>query len=63
VAFRREITAITAAAKLIKRKVRDAVRSAHAAAAAKPYEAMRPQAPAPTEHPAREKRTLPVEDW
>ena len=34
-----------------------------AAAAAKPHEAMRVQTPTPTEHPAREKRRLPVEDW
>lgn len=62
-AFRREIAAIVDAAKPSKRQMRDAVRGAHAAAAAKPYEAMRPQEPTPTEHPAREKRGLPVEDW
>lgn len=63
VAFRREITAIAAAAKPTKRQLRDAVRNAHATAVAKPYEAMQPQAPGPTEHPKREKRRLPVEDW
>lgn len=63
VAFRREITAIAAAAKPTKRRLRDAVRSAHATAAEKPYEAMRPRAPDPAKHPGREKRRLPVEDW
>ncbi len=63
VAFRREITAIAAAAKPTKRQLRDAVRSAHATAAVKPYEAVRPQAPDPAGHPEREKRRLPVEDW
>ena len=63
VAFRREITAIAAAAKPTKRQLRDAVRGAHAAAATKPHEAMRPQVPDPAEHPARQKRRHPVEEW
>lgn len=63
VAFRREITAIAKAAKSSKGQLRDAVRSAHAAAAAKPYETSRVQAPAALEHPPRQKNRLPVEDW
>lgn len=63
VALRREIAAIVETAKPSKRQLRDAVRSAHAAAAAKPYEAMRVQEPAPSEHPPRQKNRLPVEDW
>ena len=62
-AFRREIATIVDAAKPSKRQMRDAVRGAHAAAAAKPYEAMQLQAPALAEHPPRQKRRLPVEDW
>jgi putative transposase len=29
----------------------------------KPYDAMRPATLAPAEHPVRQKRQLPVEDW
>ncbi|WP_244399858.1 MULTISPECIES: Mu transposase C-terminal domain-containing protein [unclassified Agrobacterium] len=63
VAFRREIGAIVVAAKPSKRQLRDAVRSAHAAAAEKPYAVMQPPAPPPAEHPPRQKSRLPVEDW
>ncbi len=63
VALRREIAAIVEAAKPSKRQLRDAVRGAHAAAAEKPYETMRVQASGPSEHPSRQKRRLPVEDW
>jgi putative transposase len=63
VAFRREIATIVTAAKPSKSQLRDAVRTAHAAAAAKPYQALRPQGTATAEHPVRQKRTLPVEDW
>jgi putative transposase len=63
VALRREIATIVEADKPSRGQLRDAVRSVHAAAAAKPYEAMRVHPPAPTEHPTREKRRLPVEDW
>ncbi|WP_416333469.1 transposase [Agrobacterium tumefaciens] len=63
VAFRREIAGIAEAAKASKRQLRDAVRSAHAATAEKPYAVMRPPAPLPAEHPPRRKSRLPVEDW
>lgn len=63
VAFRREIASIASAAKPSKSQLRDAVRGAHAAAAVKPYSAIRPPEPAIAEHPVRQKRTLPVEDW
>jgi len=63
VAIRREIAAIVEAAKPSKRQLRDAVRSAHATAAAKPYQAMRPPVSDPGQHPVRQKRRLPVEDW
>ncbi|WP_338049414.1 hypothetical protein [Rhizobium tubonense] len=62
VAFRREIAAIAEATKPSKRRLRDAVRSAHAAAAQKPF-AVIAQAPAPAEHPVRRKNRPPVEDW
>ncbi|MGO4656530.1 Mu transposase C-terminal domain-containing protein [Ensifer sp. 2YAB10] len=63
VAIRREIAAIVEAAKPSKRQLRDAVRRAHATAAAKPYQAMRPPVSDPAQHPVRQKRRLPVEDW
>ncbi|NTI26763.1 transposase (plasmid) [Rhizobium rhizogenes] len=63
VAFRREIASIAATAKPSKGQLRDAVRSAHAAAAVKPHLAMQQQEPATAGHPGRQKRTLPVEDW
>ncbi|KWV42306.1 transposase [Rhizobium altiplani] len=63
VAVRREIAAIAETAKASKRQLRDAVRSAHAATADKPYAVMRPPAPLPAEHPPRQKSRLPVEDW
>lgn len=63
VALRRQIAAIATAAKPSRRQLRDAARSAHAAAAEKPYAVMRKQDPAPKEHPARQKKRLPVEDW
>lgn len=62
VAFRREIAAIAEATKPSKRRLRDAVRSAHAAAAQK-YAVVEVQAPAPKEQPERQKNRLPVEDW
>lgn len=46
-----------------KIELRNAVRKTHAAEAPKPYDAMRPATPAPAEHPERQKRRLPVEDW
>ncbi|MBX5299834.1 transposase [Rhizobium sp. NLR12b] len=63
VAFRREIAAIAETAKSSKRRLRDAVRNAHAATAEKPYAVMQPPMPPPVEHPPRQKRRLPVEDW
>jgi putative transposase len=63
VAVRREIAAIAETAKASKRQLRDAVRSAHAATAEKPYAVMQPPAPLPAEHPPRRKSRLPVEDW
>ncbi len=63
VALRREIAAIVEAAKPSRRQLRDAVRSAHAAAAAKPYVVMQTPAPSNAEHPPRRKSRLPVEDW
>jgi putative transposase len=63
VAFRREIAGIATAAKPSKSQLRDAVRSAHAAAAVKPHSAMQPQEPASDGHPVRPKRILPIEDW
>lgn len=63
VAFRREIAAIAETAKPSKRRLRNSVRNAHAAAAEKPYAVMQPPAPPPAEHPPRQKRRLPVEDW
>ncbi|NNH41874.1 Mu transposase C-terminal domain-containing protein [Rhizobium laguerreae] len=63
VVFRREIAAIADAAKPSKRQLRDAVRFAQAAGAAKPFEALRPQPPDLAVHPSRQKRSLPVEDW
>ncbi|WP_400157924.1 Mu transposase C-terminal domain-containing protein [Agrobacterium sp. P15N1-A] len=63
VAFRREIATIVTAAKPSKSQLRDAIRTAHAGAAAKPYQAVQPQEPAIAEHPVRQKRTLPVQDW
>ncbi len=62
VAFRREIAAIAEAAKPSKRRLRDAVRSAHAAAA-KPRAVTKAQATAAAEHPIRQKNRLPIEDW
>ena len=50
VAFRREIAAIAETAKSSKRRLRDTVRKAHAAAAEKPYAVMQTPAPPPTEH-------------
>ncbi|KSV89601.1 Mu transposase C-terminal domain-containing protein [Sinorhizobium sp. GL28] len=63
VAVRREIAAIVTTTKPSKRRLRDAVRSAHAAAAQKPYAVMEPQTPDLKDHPARQKKRLPVEDW
>ncbi|KNY31071.1 transposase [Agrobacterium genomosp. 3 str. CIP 111-78] len=63
VVFRREIAAIADAAKPSKRQLRDAVRFAQAAGAAKPFEALRPQPPDRAVHPSRQKRSLPIEDW
>lgn len=63
VALRREIATVVQAAKPSKRQLRDAVRSAHASAATKPYDTLPEPAPGPADHPVRRKRTLPVEDW
>lgn len=63
VAFRREIAAIAETAKSSKRRLRDTVRKAHAAAAEKPYAVMQTPAPPPAEHSPRQKSRLPVEDW
>lgn len=63
VTLRRRIAEIAGGQKPSKADVRDAVRRAHAAEAPKPYDAMRPATPAPAEHPIRQKRRLPVEDW
>ena len=63
VAFRREIAAIAETAKSSKRRLRDTVRKAHAAAAEKPYAVMQTPAPPPTEHSPRQKSRLLVEDW
>ncbi|AYG61815.1 Mu transposase C-terminal domain-containing protein [Rhizobium jaguaris] len=62
VALRREIAAITEAAKSPRSRLRAAVRSAHAAAA-NPHAVTETQATAPAEHPVRQKNRLPVEDW
>jgi putative transposase len=73
VALRRAISEIAAAAQrpakvrpagsATKSVLRAAARSAHATSADKPYRAMAPDAPAALEHPPREKRALPVEEW
>lgn len=63
VTLRRRIAEIAGGQKPSKADVRDAVRRAHAAEAPKPYDSMRPATPAPAEHPIRQKRGLPVEDW
>ncbi|KUM28574.1 transposase [Mesorhizobium loti] len=63
VTLRRGIAKIACEPKPSKTALRNAVRKTHAAAAPKPYDAMRPAAPAPAEHPVRQKRNLPVEDW
>ena len=62
--LQRRIAEIVGGSKTSKVELRDAVRRTHAVEAGKPYETMRPSAPAePAENPAREKRRLPVEDW
>jgi putative transposase len=63
VTLRRRIAEIAGGSKPSKAALRDAVRSNHAAEAPKPHEAMRPPLPAHAEHPRRQKRRLPVEDW
>lgn len=63
VTLRRRIAEIAGGRKPSKADLRDAVRSNHAAEAPKPYEATRPPLPADVEHPIRQKRRLPVEDW
>ncbi|BAV52711.1 5-methyltetrahydrofolate--homocysteine methyltransferase (plasmid) [Mesorhizobium loti] len=63
VTLRRRIAEIAGGTKPSKAELRNAVRRSHAADAPKPYDAMRPAAPAPADHPARPKRRLPVEDW
>ena len=64
VQLQRRIAEIVRGLKTSKVELRDAVRRTHAVEAGKPYETMRPSAPAePAEHPVREKRRLPVEDW
>lgn len=64
VALRREISAIADAAKLSKRERRDAVRRAHAVSAEKPYARSDSEKNSAQEnHPVRQKKRLPVEDW
>lgn len=63
VAISRSIKKIAGGRKPSKADLRNTVRRTHAAEAAKPYDAMREPTPAPPEHPARQKRRLPVEDW
>ena len=73
VALRRAISEIASAAQrpakvlragsATKAALRAAARSAHAEDADKPYRAMTPDTPAALEHPPREKRALPVEEW
>jgi putative transposase len=63
VAIRRQIAAIAESARQNKAAVQQAARAAHAAAGQKPYQAMTPQSPAPPDHPPRQKRRLPVEEW
>ena len=64
VQIQRRIAEIVDGSKTTKAEIRDAVRRVHATEAGKPYEAMRPPSPAESaEHPVREKRRLPVEDW
>lgn len=63
VALRRGIAEIVGGSKSPKVERRDAVRRTQAANAAKPYDAMVGPTPAPPEHPVRQKRRLPVEDW
>lgn len=64
VQIQRRIAEIVDGSKTSKVELRDAVRRIHATEAGKPYEAMRPPASTePAEHPVREKRRLPVEDW
>ena len=57
----REVAEMRAALEVLA--LRNAVRKIHATGAPKPYDAMRPATPAPAEHPVRQKRRLPVEDW
>ncbi|MER8549231.1 MULTISPECIES: Mu transposase C-terminal domain-containing protein [unclassified Mesorhizobium] len=63
VQLRREIASVAGTAKHKKTELRNAVRAGHAAGASKPYEAMAPVPPAPVEHPVRQKRRLPIEEW
>lgn len=63
VTLRRRIAEIAGGPKPSKAELRNAVRKSHAADAPKPYDAMRPDPPAPADHPSRPKRRLPVEDW
>ncbi len=63
VELRRRIAEIAGQPKSVKAELRDAVRRAHAAEAAKPYDAMQQPTPVPIEHPQRQKRRLQVEDW
>ncbi|RRH87411.1 transposase [Mesorhizobium tamadayense] len=63
VTLRRRIAEISGGSTPSKAELRNAVRKSHAADAPKPYDAMRPEPPAPADHPSRPKRRLPVEDW
>ncbi|MFF2323959.1 Mu transposase C-terminal domain-containing protein [Agrobacterium sp. NPDC058088] len=63
VRIRRQIAEIAAAPVSRKAGLRDAVRRSHAVQPAKPYEEMDPSKFETTEHPVRQKRRLPVEDW
>lgn len=63
VAIRRQIATIAESARQNKAVVHQAARAAHAAATQKPYQAMTPPSSAPPQHPLRQKRRLPVEEW
>jgi putative transposase len=63
VSLRRQIADIAGRPKPSKVELRNAVRRTHAADAPKPYDAMRLPTSASSEHPVRQKRQLPVEDW
>ncbi len=63
VAIRRQIATIAESARQNKAVVHQAARAAPAAATQQPYQAMTPPSSAPPQHPLRQKRRLPVEEW